>query len=273
VLLTGVIRSGSTLTCALLNKLPNTVAADEPLLYRDFHGLKGAQFLNYIDQEFSEIRRLAITEKILFSGQVQGKIEQHYSDTLQADGLRHHVYSDAYIPIEKELTTDFTLVIKHFIPFLLNVEYLMKSYRIYGLVRNPLTVLLSMHTLKTMEEGYYVRHKEVMPNTVELIEKKCSKTGKLIQFLSFLFENCLPLLKAGQVIYYEDLISSKGKALHCITSAANLLDENLKNYHSSRYFDKATISEIGAHLLNSKGAFWEYYPKNSVEWLLKEYLN
>jgi len=56
ILITGLPRSGTTLTCHLLNKLPNSVALHEPLSPDTLKGLDEAGLVETIQQFFSAQR-------------------------------------------------------------------------------------------------------------------------------------------------------------------------------------------------------------------------
>lgn len=268
VLLTGVIRSGTTLCCSLLNQLPNVVALDEPLKMTEIQALRGQAFVNKIEQRFNQYREMVLQQKQAFSAQTDQQLGQHYSEVKTTGGLRERIVHDGLIAIDKPLDQNFTLVIKHVLPFLLNLETLIGSLPIYGIVRNPMSVLASMNTLATLKDGYYASYREALPGLVEELEKLDDKADRMIALLSWYFEQCKPLLANQQIIYYEDLIASQGKALMPFTPQAANLQEPLVSYNANKIYGSTDILELGNKLLASDGAFWDYYSKDSAEQLL-----
>src|SRR5882762_5411265 len=114
VVLTGIPRSGTTLTCHLLNKLSNTVALHEPLdLSRSPQAETPAAMVDTIERFFESMRQSIKSRKVAFSKHVYGRVPDNpvanqYSDS----GLRSVIVSRGEISIEKDLTDDFLLVIK-----------------------------------------------------------------------------------------------------------------------------------------------------------------
>lgn len=268
VLLTGVIRSGTTLSCALLNELPNVLVLDEPLHLKVIQTLDERAFLPYVKEQFSLYRTQALEEKTAYSGQLDQQLSQHYAEEKNDKGLRPSLISYQTIPVEKELTPDFTLVVKHHVVFLKHLAALMPTYPIYGLVRNPLAVLLSMHTLATLHHGYYQHQEQFLPNLITSIRQEKTKTARLIKLLDFFFERNLPLLRAGQSLYYEELVCHAGSVLGQLVPAARQHEKSLRNYNTNPYLNQEETLFIGEQLLQSQGAYWSFYSKDDVRELL-----
>ena len=113
VVITGLPRSGTTLTCELLNAVPNTVALDEPmdraawsgrprgavskmLRRKSSRALDPKHFMGEVDRFFDQTRRSLIEGKgatsLNVGGEVfGGKFKDERSDT----GLRQHRRSSA----------------------------------------------------------------------------------------------------------------------------------------------------------------------------------
>ena len=62
VALTGLPRSGTTLTCHLLNKLPNSVALHEPMSPSAMAGLSAEAAVDQIEQFFDAQRKMVLEE-------------------------------------------------------------------------------------------------------------------------------------------------------------------------------------------------------------------
>lgn len=272
VLLTGVIRSGTTLSCALLNELPNVLVLDEPLQLKVVQQLDQPAFMLHVEEEFAAYRQQALVHKTAYSGQLDQQLAQHYTDDKNEEGLRASVISYETIAINKDLSPDFTLVVKHHVVFLKYLEALMKKYPVYGLVRNPLSVLLSTHTLATLHKGYYQHQDKFLPELIASIREKKNKTERLIKLLDFFFASNLPLLEAGQTLYYEDLVANSGQVLSHLVPAAAAYPKPLRNFNTNPYLNREQTLVIGEQLLKSEGAFWHFYSKDTVRELLDQLL-
>ena len=70
------------------------------------------------------------------------------------------------------------------------------------------------------------------------------------------------------VIRYEDVVSSRGKALEVVVPSAQHLDEPLGSKNLNPLYDREQMLRLGEKLLASEGAYWHFYTRESVEKLL-----
>lgn len=91
-----------------------------------------------------------------------------------------------------------------------------------------------------------------------------------LTMLSWACEKYQQTLPDQCIVRYEDIISSGGKALSAIVPAAQELDEPLESKNLSPLYDREDMLRIGDKLLQSEGAYWHYYSRESVEKLLEE---
>ena len=117
VVLTGLPRSGSTLTCHLLNRCADTVALHEPVpiseLVRD-HGVDALP--GHIAAFFADTRRSLLEHRRAISKTVEGRVPDNtFGEKRGADDkLRRSLASRGEVSFEgKDLSPDFTLAIKH----------------------------------------------------------------------------------------------------------------------------------------------------------------
>src|SRR5947209_4132371 len=112
VLITGIPRSGTTLVCSLLNKVPDVVALHEPMDVWDFAGARDASAVVTMIENFcAESRRSLREHGFAISKHVGGEIRDN-SAVDQAGG-RVRRTEHGKISIDKSLTENFTLAIKH----------------------------------------------------------------------------------------------------------------------------------------------------------------
>ena len=75
-------------------------------------------------------------------------------------------------------------------------------------------------------------------------------------------------LPEQNVIRYEDIVDSGGRALAVISPGAEELDEPLSSRNLGELYDRDTMLRLGERLLGSDGAYWHFYSREEVEQLL-----
>jgi hypothetical protein len=246
VVLTGLPRSGTTLTFYLLNKLPNTVALHEPISPGKFADLEGEDAIrDGVEKFFQRMRRMALEEGKVISKHVGGHVpDNSYRRSKSEDGLRSPMAErgkkKGKIDVDKELGHDFLLVIKSPAMFSALLPTLVRRFPAYAIVRNPLAILASWNSI-----NHY------------------------LYVLSWWYKQFCRTLPESHIIRYEEIVASGGAALSAITPAAKALDEPLLNRNLNVAYDREVMRELGSQLLGREGAYWRFYPRESVEKLLE----
>src|SRR6266404_8304605 len=111
VLITGIPRSGTTLVCSLLNKLPDVVALHEPMDVWDFAKCRDATELAAAMEKFCADARRSLREGgFAISKHVGGEIRDNSAtDPVNQPGQRVRRTDHAKIFIDKRLGESFTL--------------------------------------------------------------------------------------------------------------------------------------------------------------------
>ncbi len=273
IVLTGIPRSGTTLTCHLLNKLPDTVALHEPIEFREILKFKNHQEISdYVAGVFEEMRTSIYNQKTALSRQVKGQIPDNNfgEDREKASGLRKNLVSIGKVDIEKNLSYDFLLVIKEPGIFTAILKNLLDCFPVYAVIRNPLSVLASWNTVP-----FYVTKGRTPVARLDIalaqgLAKLKNTIDRQIYILSWFYDKYKTCLPEPSILRYEDVIASGGKALSAIHPQIHTLNESLKNKNLNKLYDRELMSVLGERLLNSEGAFWEFYSRESVEILLKD---
>src|SRR5215210_222595 len=114
VVLTGLPRSGTTLACLLLNKLPDTVALSEPFNPGMFAEVSSEEdACDIIERFYRRMRRKVRTQGVAISRHGGGEVTDNLFGHAKSDsGKRQQRASKGKISIDKALTRDFLLVIK-----------------------------------------------------------------------------------------------------------------------------------------------------------------
>jgi hypothetical protein len=271
IILTGIPRSGTTLTCYLLNKLPNTVALHEPIEPNESRNLKAHNELyRYIEQFFVKMRISIYHHNVAISKQVNGQfIDNGISDNFNELGIREGIESKRNpIYLGKELTSSFLLGIKRPAVFTALLETLNQHFPCYAVIRNPLSILASWNTVRFAKEGRSAAE-QMVPTLAHHLSHIKDRIARQLYLLSWFFEQYHRFLSTQSVLYYENIIASHGKALSVITPKAYLLNEALESKNLNPIYDRQQMLMLGERLLKTEGVFWEFYSKASVETLLE----
>src|SRR5215212_7782144 len=143
IVLTGPGRSGTTLTCFLLNKLPDTVALSEPIA----PGRYANRMPDYervadgIEDYYRDMRKMALRQGLVISKHVGGMVPDNSKG--MKDGVRQRIVDKGKIPVGKDLQPDFYLAIKQPGMFTALLPTLVKRFPCFAIIRNPLAIMLS----------------------------------------------------------------------------------------------------------------------------------
>jgi hypothetical protein len=251
-----------------------------------------------IERFYRRMRRMALRDRVAISKNIAGEIPDNpVSKTRDEQGRRQRLWHMGKIKIDKDLTRDFTLIIKNPIMFTALLPNLAERFPCYAIVRNPLSVLASgtstrgsSRRVQRLEEARRgernvqrnaslaaVGKPRAGQTTLEFDKDISARlaaikdpTERRLTQLSWFFERYEQELPQENVIRYEDIIDSGGKALSVVTPAARELDEPLSSMNLNEVYDRGEMRELGERLLESEGAYWRFYSRESVEDLLSQ---
>jgi hypothetical protein len=272
IVITGPGRSGTTLTCHLLNKLPNTVALSEPInpgKYADRLPDNEA-VADGIQDFYREQRRMALNRGLVLSKHVGGVVPDNPKGMV--DGIRKRVVEKGNIPVGKDLSPDFFLGVKQTGIFTAMLPTLVNRFACFAIVRNPLAIRASSMSVQSEKDrkGRTSARIKYDPDLNERREKNKSEGADIIDNwllrMHSNFERYTEALPPENVIRYEDICESNGRALSVIVPSATELDEPLENKNTNPLYKKRDkVLRYGERLLQSEGAYWNFYTRESVE--------
>lgn len=275
LVITGLGRSGTTLVCHLLNKLPNTIALDEPIGPNRFaeHRSDHEAVCDGIEHFYRAMRRMALEEGTVRTKHVGGEVpDNHFADEREEGGQRRLITESGKIPVGKELRPGFYLAVKEPGLFTAVLPALAKRFPCYAIVRNPLSVMASSNS------GQWPKRKRGNPPAAVKYDEGLvrhlagSKDPLESNFLrlDYFFRRFQQELPVDHVLRYEDIVNSGGRALEVVVPDAGKLDEPLKSRNVNSLYDRDFMLRVGERLLESEGAYWDFYSRESVEELLAE---
>jgi hypothetical protein len=206
ILLGGIPRSGTTLLCALLNKLPNAIALAEPM---DFGQVSSKeQLFKFISTFQEEARDKALKEGVFLTKTRSGVlVDNTVSASPASSQLRNGDAVKSYIPVGKNLSKDFNLFIKHPTLFTLFAEELSKSFSVYASIRHPLAVLASWQTVAfAVYEGRQAIVERFDASRAKRIARLPDRIDRQVEILSWMFGVC-ERLGHQRILRYEDVTS------------------------------------------------------------------
>jgi len=217
-LIAGIPRSGTNLACTLLNEFPDTVALAEPMLFEP-HGDRG-RTLAEIDQFIATCREQALRSNEAVSRNVVGVIPDNWYDPPTMERRRARARVQSPISLNKPLTRDFYLIVKHPTEFSALADELIGRYPIVAMVRHPLAVLASWQTVDLpISRGRMPNAEMFHPGlaaTLDATPDCLRRQIILIDWLLHIFAD----LPQGSVLRYEDMIAKPEQSLARFTPHA-----------------------------------------------------
>ncbi len=273
VLVTGTPRSGTTLTCHLLNKLPDTVALHEPMQVKRFAAHGDQEEICGAVARFCDQQRRSIRERNrAISKHVEGAVPDNPVGTGRSSaGLRQSIASRGEIVVDKELSRDFMLVIKHNSSFTAALQHLVKRFPVFAVIRNPLATLASWSSVAfNVQSGRAQAAERLDPELTANLGAIADDLDRQIYLLGWFHGQYRRYLPERSIIQYESVVATGGRALAVVRPEAEGLSESLESRNTSSLYDYQAMLRMGERLLESEGAYWESYTKESVERLLVE---
>lgn len=269
LILTGVPRGGTTLCCHLLNRAPDTIALFEPI---PVDALPiGAAAVDFLRAYFQSTR-----QGLQRSGQApsyrsaDGRIPDNPAADRPGQPRRWQV-EHGMVQFDAPASQDFTLAIKHNASFTALLPQLHAQFETLAIVRHPLAVLASWSSLElAVSAGRAPAGERQDVALVQALDRQVDAPGRQIVLLDWFFQRYLQYLPAQRVLRYEDLVESQGRILY---RALDLPDSSmiapLQERNANPVYRSAILPRLAERLLASDGAYWHWYPRDSVMPLLE----
>ncbi len=270
IILTGIARSGTTLTCSLLNMLPQCVALHEPMNPSSLsespfpHG-----YLEQISAFYAEQRVSLMEHGRAVSKARGGSIPDNpFESTIVNDRLRPSTVQNQEVDFGKNLKEGFRLVVKHPNFFTATLSVLKDVYQCYAIVRNPLAVLLSWHTIQAPVNQGRLPYGEAFDARLKSdLSSESDRLERQIIILKWYFTQYSSHLAPRHVIKYEDLVASGGRALAVIDPDAVVLTEQLKSRNVNAIYDAKLVCHLSARLLADESIYSGFYGRSDIDQL------
>lgn len=262
VILTGIPRSGTTLSCKILLGVENQIALNEPIAANYFKNALAP--VKVVENAFNTYRKQLIKKQAVPARTKAGVITDN---AYSIDGqIRKRVLERTLVNFDKNLNKDFTLILKHCAEFTLILDLLNKKFECYAIVRNPLSVLASWHSVDVPVSKGRVSKSEILnPNFHSQLEKIKILEDKQLFILNWYF-NQFKQLPPQNIIKYEDIITTQGRALSVISGKETFSADELSDQNTNLLYDKKAMASYLKLLLNfNDGEFLDFYSKEEIK--------
>jgi len=268
IILTGIARSGTTLSCSLLNKLPQCVALHEPMNPGELVGLGFPDaYMARIESFYATQRASLLGSGTAVSKARDGRVPDNPFETAPAAaGLRSSIVANQEVDFGKSLRPGFRLVVKHPNLFTATLATLLTRYACYAIVRNPLAALLSWHSIQAPVNDGRLPYGEAFDDRLKSdLAVEPDRLARQVIILRWYFSHYASLLPREHVIRYEDLVSTGGRALAVIDPDAARLAEPLESRNTSKLYDAALVRRLAERLLEDDTIYSGFYGRSDIE--------
>jgi hypothetical protein len=265
ILITGLPRSGTTLACHLLNKLPNSVALHEPMEPHKLKGRTPEKVIEAISKFMTEQREQVLTTGTAVSKAMDGKVPANSLDDGDG-GKRNRTIDGKTININNVDNASFYLFVKHPSMFTGCLPFLSSRIQCFALIRNPLSVLLSWRQAAGLNitrgrvpaaEAFDADLRKALSVESNILERQFF----LLNYFYGRFARFLP----NSTIKYEDVVRTRGRVLAAMNPAATALNEPLASRNQLWLKQDPEAGVIAKELLAREGAYWLFYNREEIE--------
>jgi len=265
IILTGIPRSGTTLTCFLLNQLPNVVALVEPMRVGEFDAVDRRANIDMIDRFFADQRASLLAEGRAIGKSVDGvTIDNPLGDAVDpATGKREQRHNQLFVRVEKPLDPGFTLVLKHPAAFTALLPALCDTYETYAIVRNPLAILRSWAAAPFAVSQGHAPMAERLDKDLEMrLAREDAIEDRQIALLRWFFEQ-YRRLGPRKIIKYEDIISSNAGILPTVFDIPHRLHHKLETRNKAHLAGNSD-GPLADKLVEQAGAYMDHYSAQDI---------
>ncbi|WP_151033209.1 sulfotransferase [Cellvibrio sp. KY-GH-1] len=271
ILLTGLPRAGTTLSCHILNNCPATLALHEPMKPGDFEPAAGTDAAVLRIQQFAEAtRQQVLREGKALSQQKDGAVpENPVAANAVAGGLRPMDVSLGLIDVSaRVLPADFTLIIKHNALFTALLPELAASFPMYAIVRNPLAVLASWNLVDLpINKGHIPAAEQfdrALKNTLAATHDVLDRQLHILEWFCVRYVQHLN----GRWLRYEDFVIDPLTLVSPLGLPAPATSIPTRASKNAGY-DLVLMEQLYTRVSGFGEAIWSIYPRAQVDELME----
>lgn len=270
VLLTGLPRAGTTLSCHILNQHDNVLALHEPFTPTDFKPELGRRVAVDSIQNFALVsRHRALFEGKALSRQRDGSVPENPVEAQSNNALRALDVSLADIAVGDRIKNpDFTLVIKHNALFTGLLPELSERFPVYAIVRNPLSVLASWNSVDLpVNQGRIPAGELYCPELKLLLDGTSDRVLRQLHILEWFCDRFFSHINTS-ILRYEDFVIDPaiiGEKLRLPSAYSG--EVQTRNSRNQSY-DLRLMEELYKKLQGFGDAIWQFYSSADLDNLM-----
>ncbi|MDQ2090260.1 hypothetical protein [Marimonas arenosa] len=260
-LITGLPRSGTTLTVALLNQQPDAVALAEPLPLGKMSS-DPDKFADEIEAFTAEMRRSALEDGVILTKAVGGQVAGNFvTQSDRGAGLRRSEARRGAVALDKPLSPDFRLYIKHPAAFTALTGPLSARFDFFACIRSPLSVLASWQTVDMpINRGRVPMAEKFAPELTAELDAIPDALGRQVYLMGWFLEHYAALPRT-HVLRFEDLASDASAALAHICPGARVEGLDLESQDLATRYPSVDIDRLRTALKPVEPAILHHYPE------------
>ena len=278
-IITGIPRSGTSLVCSLLNRLPDVVALNETIDIRPILSAKGSESrISSIKSHISAARHTITTERRMPAHELSGGGDNMFRDDGNVARRSAKTGKMLSVKVERSLSSNFRIGLKNLNVFAMILPELETHFECIALVRNPLATFASWHTLDhPVRQGRVLGAKVLSKPLWNRLESIGDDRSRRVALLNWYYRRFIEVLGEDSIFRYEDIIATNGRGLEStFPSASNLpslLDQPLRDHNWNSIYGRAfeAVADAEALLQHRDHACWRIYQPSEVSTLLRTY--
>lgn len=266
LVLTGIPRGGTTLACRLLGQAPDTLALFEPMPVAELP-TDPAAAAGEIADYFAMVRRRALDEGCVPSKHYQGRVPDNpYGERVPGQQARPWLVEFGDIEVGKPLSGAFRLVIKHNAAFTALLPTLATRWPVLGIVRHPLAVLASWHSVDLpVSHGRLPAGERLDPALAAALSAEADVLRRQVIILEWFFERLTRWVPPSRLLRYEDIVGSSGRRLLQAAGLPADSSAELASRNTSAQYDPALAATLVAALRTHGGASLTLYSEAELD--------
>ncbi len=270
LLLTGLPRAGTTLSCHILNQHHNVLALHEPLTPTDFKPELGRHAaIDHIDSFAQLSRQRVLSEGKALSRQKGGAVPENPVEVQSDKGLRALDVSLADIHVgERIKSPDFTLVIKHNALFTGLLPELGARFPVFAIVRNPLAVLASWNSVDLpVNQGRIPAGELYCPELRLLLDSTSDRILRQLHVLEWFCGRFVAHINTS-ILRYEEFVGDPAIIGRTLELPGSYHGKVQKRDSRNQSYDLKLMEDLYGKLQGFGDAIWKLYSRADVDNLM-----
>ena len=278
LIITGIPCSGGGLVCRLLNRLPDVVAIDEPMVLDDLFDVEDSElrFRSVVDY-FAEIRdTVAIRHTNAFQYRSPNLFSHFLKRQRCTSPLPHEGDLKEAFEINQYLPPDFTVAVKSQNLFACSLATMAHRFLCCAVVRNPVAILREWRVRNgPLQQGRAPQIERTDPSLATKLDSAANVRERRVILLDWYFRRFTGNLGSAVVQRYEDVVASNGGSLATVVASAgaipSLPGSPLQDRNAEIQEDPAIAEkELEALVKEPEHACWVFYRPAEAESLFDD---